>query len=140
MTTPDLDQALAPFAAEALFFGALALFAAVFYWLWRSRLRRYARGELRRLQRDYARDGNVTMLVSGITVLVRRVVTHRYGSLRTAGLAGDDWLAFLDAAGGTDGFCRGPGRILIAGPVKAGQAPQVQALLALIEVWIDRVA
>lgn len=74
---------------------------------------RQARRELDSLQAALASDGDVRRFVAGVSQLLRRLALTHFPRQTVAGLSGSEWLAFLDATGGGDGFTHGPGRILV---------------------------
>lgn len=118
----------------------VAAMALVFIRQRRLRHRRVALNELNRLLVDFKRDGNSTMLVSGLSMLVRRVTLSRFERPRVAGLSGEKWLAFLDETNGSDAFTKGPGRVLITAPYKPKHPVDVEQLITLVEGWIKKVA
>ena len=105
----------------------------------RPRRRREALGQLRQLKTDYRRDQNVTMLVSGLSMLVRRITLSLYARPRVAGLAGEAWLEFLDETGQTTAFTSGVGRVLITAPYKPRETVDPEALVSVVESWIKKV-
>lgn len=71
--------------------------------------------------------------------LLRRYALARFPRREVAGLAGEDWLRFLDAHGGDQAFTRGPGRLLREAPYRpAGEIPASPQLAALARTWILR--
>ncbi len=119
---------------------AAGIALAVFMRHRKSRHRRAALGELGRLQGEFKRDGNSTMLVSGLSMLMRRVTLSVFERPRVASLSGEKWLLFLDETSGSQAFTKGPGRVLITAPYKPNQSVDVDQLLYLVEDWIKKVA
>jgi hypothetical protein len=72
--------------------------------------------------------------------LLRRYALVRFPRHQVAGLAGDDWLRFLDAhGGGTQAFSRGPGSLLRDAPYRpVADASVLDELTALVRTWILR--
>ena len=73
-----------------------------------SVLIRYSPGTKRRREafavfnasrRSFANGGDITMLASELSVLMRRVALYRFGREKTAGLNGKDWILFLKQTG-----------------------------------------
>lgn len=158
MTPPALDQlrdihlppppalaALLPaeFAAEwvAATIAILMLlggFAAT-RWLAGFRRRRPLRralGELSRLADAHRRDGDTTRLVRGLSALLRHYAMSRFPARAVAGLAGDDWLRFLDSRGGEGAFTDGIGTVLASRPYRPDGAIDDKALVALVGRWL----
>lgn len=110
----------------------------------RALFRWRTRREWRLLQRSYARDTRLQPLLTGINVLLRRVAQRREIQRPVAGLCGQAWLVLLDELGRTRRFSQGVGQILATGPYRreqdlAAAAPDVPALLALVEAWLREV-
>ncbi len=118
--------------------GLLALVlagAAAWAWLaWRrrTRVRRAALAELRRIERDYAADGDVARLARDLSTLMRRAAITAEERRRVAGLTGEEWLAWLD--GGLSGrpFSEGPGRCLADAPYRRDPEEGVVDAMALL--------
>ena len=83
---------------------------------------RAARAELGAIRARLASGSDGRQFVAAISVLLRRLALVRYPPDQVAGLAGPQWLAFLDRTGGGGGFTEGPGRLLAEVPYRpAGQ-------------------
>ncbi|WP_295392650.1 DUF4381 domain-containing protein [uncultured Thiodictyon sp.] len=112
--------------------------------LWRRRRRRGAAvrtalGELHALRTQLGAGLNPQGFAAKVSVLLRRLALTRFPRERVAGLSGADWLAFLDATGGGEGFSQGPGRVLAESPYRNPAAPtsgDPAALADLAERWI----
>ncbi|NBC23292.1 MAG: DUF4381 family protein [Gammaproteobacteria bacterium] len=109
--------------------------AAAWAWLsWRrrTRVRRAALAELRRIERDYAAEGDVARLAKDLSTLMRRAAITAEERHRVAGLTGEEWLAWLDR--GLDGrpFSEGPGRCLAEAPYRPDAEEQVVDAMALL--------
>jgi hypothetical protein len=119
---------------------AAAAAAALVWHLRRSgRRRRAALAELRRLEARWSKDGDAAGLAAGVSVLLRRVALAGHRRDTVAGLAGEDWLAWLDGGRG-DAFSAGPGRALLTLPYGGGGGEHAAALLALARQWLRRCA
>lgn len=99
---------------------------------WRAdRYRRAALAELAAAGEDPA----------AIALILRRTALAAWPRERVAGLAGQDWLAFLDRTGAdrafADGaFAKGSGRVLLRAPYRA--CPPEPGLAALAARWVRR--
>jgi len=121
---------------------ALLLLAtsALVWTLWRRQRRRAAlRAALVELDTlAGAHDGlDPAEFARRLSRLLRRYALARFPRREVAGLAGEDWLRFLDAHGGDQAFTRGPGRLLREAPYRpAGDAPALTELAALARSWM----
>lgn len=111
-----------------LIVGALlaAVVLAVRRW-WRNAYRREALAALAAAGEDAAR----------IAAVVRRTALVAYGRPQVASLAGEEWLAFLDATGGGGEFANGPGRALVTLPYRA-DGGAATGLARVAGRWIRR--
>lgn len=121
----------------------LLIFLGSIIWVivrWRQRQRpvRLARAELKRLRVIFEQDKDSAAFTRGISRLLRRYALSRFPREQVAGLAGERWLAFLDAQGGRGQFTNGIGRWLIEAPYRPGVPVSAEALGSLIENWIVR--
>lgn len=117
--------------------GIVFLAAGVVVWLvWRrrTRVRRAALAELRRIEQDYADHGDVARLAKELSVLMRRAAITVEPRREVAGLTGRDWLAWLDR--GLEGrpFSDGPGRCLAEAPYRPPEEAAVGDAMALLGV------
>lgn len=122
--------------------GALLLLAAVILVLALRRRRgrraalRAALGELERLGGVHAAN-DPSARARRLSRLLRRYALARFPRHEVAGLAGEDWLRFLDAHGGGQAFTRGPGRLLGEAPYRpAGDPAALEELAGLARAWI----
>ncbi len=97
---------------------------------------RAAQRELRDLQAAFETDRDAGAFGRGISRLLRRFALARFPRRQIAGLAGADWLAFLDTHGGDGRFRDGPGRILVEAPYRPVDAIPAEELVALVREWI----
>jgi hypothetical protein len=113
---------------------ALGWIAYRLYKRWRAdAYRRAALAELGELER---RD-----TLQGLPALLKRVALAAYPRTEVARLSGEAWLGFLDGTIGSDGFTRGPGRLLpdlAYAPAAASRItdPDARALVSLARQWI----
>lgn len=103
----------------------------------RFRLLRRAMRELSSLAAAHARDGNAVCLARGLSQLLRRHASACFPQAGVEGLAGSDWLAFLDAHGGGTAFTQGPGAVLESLPYRASGSADAHALLSLVRHWLQ---
>lgn len=115
------------------------------YFLYRRRLRndwrRSALAELTRLRQQYqAQPTSAQIIVSELSVLLRRVAISCFPREEVAMLSGDKWLAFLDRGMGEGAaFQSEQGRLLAVAPYVADAAISAETLLGLFtlcENWI----
>lgn len=107
---------------------AACIFVAIHMWrrYQANAYRRYAIEEL-----DAARDDP-----AAIAAILRRTALAAYPRRDVAGLAGDDWLRFLDAQVSGKDFLEGPGRLVAAAPYR--NTRNEPALYAVVKNWIVR--
>lgn len=105
-------------------------------WL-RQKPLRHAMRALKRLSSTHWRDGDDTALARGLSQLLRRYAAQRFGQAGVAGLNGRDWLEFLDAHGGSGGFCNCVGAILETRPYQTAGDFDTAALIALVGQWLQ---
>jgi len=120
----------------------ILLAAAVTWWglsFYRSRAAaRAAKAELRQLRELFRRDGDASAFARGLSRLLRRYAIARFPRRQVAGLAGGDWLAFLDEHGGGGRFRGGPGRVLADAPYRPVEQIAAGELADMVEDWIAR--
>lgn len=102
----------------------LGLGVSALLW-WRIRRRRTAPAraalaELSALRSRFAQGMDGRRFAGQVSALLRRLALVRYPRGQVAGLAGPQWLAFLDRTGGGGGFTQGPGRVLCELPYRSG--------------------
>jgi len=81
-------------------------------------------------------------VIAEINTLLRQLAVTYYPRSKTASLTGGDWLHFLDQSGGTQGFSRGAGRILIEAPYRFEKEVEnlnIKELIPLIKSWTRKV-
>ncbi|MGD8590722.1 MAG: DUF4381 domain-containing protein [Chromatiales bacterium] len=121
--------------------GLLLLLAIGLSWwvLHRRRRRAAARQALRELDElrtTLETDQDRQAYVRGLSKLLRRFALTRFARAEVAGLAGTDWLAFLDAHGGAGQFQQGEGLLLGEAPYRVDSEIPVERLGSLVEQWI----
>ena len=153
MTSPSLDElrdihlppppllaSIPEWMAWSLAAGTLFFFLATIYWLWRRLRRRRLRCALRELSilaASHTDDHDSPRLARGLSQLLRRYAQTRFPARNTAGLAGRDWLAFLDESGGLGDFSNGVGEVLESLPYRAHGEVDKPALIALVRRWLE---
>jgi len=73
---------------------------------------------------------------AAIAAVLRRTALAAYPRSDVAGLAGEDWLRFLDAQVSGNGFCEGPGRLVTEAPYR--MTKDDPALYTIARDWIVR--
>jgi hypothetical protein len=158
-TPEELEQALAalrdihlpappdPWRAANDLMGTLALLAVAALAVWLAR--RYvlvtphvlALRELERIRRAHRRGQPPAITLRACGSVVRRFVLALYPVSDVAGLSGEQWLAFLDRAGGAEAFFQeGLGHVLAQGPFQPAPPPfDAERLLAGLARWVRRV-
>lgn len=79
--------------------------------------------------------------LQALSILLRRVALTLHSREEVAGLTGENWLYWLDAATGGARFSEGPGRWLVEAPYR--QAPdeaELAELLAICQDWLIALA
>lgn len=110
--------------------GILAVLAFAVWWVWRRHRTNAYRGAALRELRAAPHDA------AAIAAILRRTALAAYPRSQVAGLAGEDWLHFLDQQIAGDGFVAGPGRIVATAPYDETKAEP--GLFELAERWIRR--
>jgi len=120
--------------------GSLILLLTTIYWLWRGLRHRHLRCALRELSSlaaSHAADGDSPRLARGMSQMLRRYAQARFSERNIAGLAGRDWLDFLDESGGLGDFSNGVGEVLESLPYRAHGEVDKAALIALVRRWLE---
>jgi hypothetical protein len=131
-----------------------AVLAGVFFvllawWGWRAwkrvqanRYRRVALAEIDRMAEALRGDPSTGLAaLAAVNEVLKRTALTAWPRPEVASLAGEDWLAFLDATGGGQGFRTGPGRVLadrVYAPegLRAGEQER-QAFFATVRRWVQ---
>jgi hypothetical protein len=71
-----------------------------------------------------------------LSALLRRIALTLHPRQQVAGLAGEDWLRWLDETLGEPRFSRGPGRLLAEAPYRPVPEANLDELLALCRDWV----
>jgi len=125
---------------------ALILVVILLVWWWQRRkaalrVRVAALAEWEQLMVTFQHEQNVSQLVQGLSVLLRRVSLSYYPREAVAGISGEAWLRYLDnrhSLSQANGFSEGVGRLLLAGPYQQQVDGDVLALHALCGEWLAR--
>jgi hypothetical protein len=127
--------------AAAFSLVVLGLAAVGGYAGWRRQFRWRALWRLRRIERQFAVDGQRASLFANVSRLMRDTAVRLCGDYPVAGLSGRRWQVFLDETGASDDFTRGAGRCLADAPYQDEQSLQQQdldpaAVIAACRRWI----
>lgn len=137
---PPLASMLADPRVWGIGVGVLLLVVMACWWLrryWYRRRLRTALGQVSRLARSHARDGDTRRLTAGLSQLLRQYAGACFPDRGMAGLSGTAWLEMLDAApGGQGDFCHGVGSALEWRPYRAQGSVDEAALIALVRRWL----
>lgn len=103
-------------------------------WRRRTKVRRAALSRLRKIEQAYTEHGDVARLAAELSVLLRRALITAGPRRESAGLTGEEWLAYLDR--GLEGrpFTQGPGRCLADAPYRPAEQAEVSDAIALLGV------
>lgn len=96
--------------------------------------RRRALSELKRLQEQYAADGDAAAFVIAVSTLLRRGMLAYAPRAEVAGLSGDHWLAWLDRGLPEPYFSEGEGRCLHDLPYRPPGSVTTRDVAALAEL------
>ncbi len=99
-----------------------------------------AEGELQRIQQQFATEQDRILLIRELSELIRRLSISQFARVDTAALTGEAWLQFLDKLMDDMPFSQGVGRALVDAPYQQHPEFDSQALLKLVEIWIERVS
>ena len=106
-----------------------------FYRMWQRRLRRLALlAEFERTASSSQTDAPA--LAAALSAFLRRLAMRRTPSAAT--LAGEAWLAHLDAQIGGDEFSKGVGRALVEAPYRPCAEFDAPALIALVRRTVHK--
>ena len=87
----------------------------------KPKIKKLASVELQNILADYEIQRNGFKTVSEISLFIRKVLVAKNGNQEVAGLIGNDWLAYLDNASGTDLFTKGGASIIATLPYRQQQ-------------------
>lgn len=105
----------------------------------RYRVLRRSLRELAALETAHMHDGDAVHLARGLSQLLRRHAAACFPDAAIAGLAGRDWLAFLDAHGKDKAFTEGAGAALESLPYRASgktDTTDTRALVDVVRHWL----
>ena len=131
----------------ALLAGVLVVLLAWLGWrAWKraraSRYRKVALAEIDRVAEALRRDPSSGLVALGtVNEILKRTALTAWPRPEVAALAGEDWLAFLDATGDGQAFRSGPGRVLADRVYAPGGLPAAgaerQAFFATVRRWVQ---
>ena len=74
--------------------------------------------------------------LAALSALLRRLAINADGREESAGLVGQEWLAYLDQRGNTSEFSQGAGKVLASSPYQESVEYDRSELLALTRRWL----
>lgn len=92
--------------------------------------------ELQSLARRYNAGEGAALVVSELSVLLRRVALSYFPRARVASMTGDVWLKWMDDCVGEPLFCSADHAALISAPYQAQTDTDVHALLQASRRWL----
>lgn len=102
----------------------------------RHRLLRQSMRDLSSLEAAHAGDGDTVRLARGLSQLLRRHASACFPDSGVDGLAGGEWLAFLDARSSSKAFTQGPGAVLESLPYRPSGTADARALVEAVRQWL----
>ncbi|MEM9402619.1 MAG: DUF4381 domain-containing protein [Pseudomonadota bacterium] len=103
-----------------------------------SRARRFALRQLEQAKVEYQTHGNLVMLGTTLSELLRRTMLAYAPRAEVAGLSGDAWAAWLDRGLPQPLFSKGEGRAMLELPYRNPKANtsdvNVEAMLAAVQI------
>jgi hypothetical protein len=118
------------------------LLIAALIWLTR-RARRMTPAKLALCELDRLQADEITSpqeKAATLSALLRRVAITLFPRQEVAGLAGDEWLRWLDQFMGKPLFSEGPGRGLIEAPYQPIGAVDAEVLAIICREWLQNLA
>lgn len=110
-------------------------------WRWKKHralaYKREALFEFESVQARYLSHRDDSRLLSEVSALLKRTSITKYGRERSAGLAGEAWLVFLDETGKTQEFTDGSGRALATQRFVTQPKIDPQELLSITQLWLE---
>ncbi|MEJ2610400.1 MAG: DUF4381 domain-containing protein [Candidatus Thiodiazotropha sp.] len=110
-------------------------------WFFRRQQRRasahQAIRELDQLCSAQLEKPNSLLFIRRLSSLLRRFALTRFPRHEVAGLAGSEWLEFLDTHGGAGQFREGSGQLLSDAPYLPNAEVPVEELATLVRNWIQ---
>ena len=98
---------------------------------------RFAQHELEQIRQRHQQSQDTAQLGQELSVLLRRVAMSITPRKQSAGLAGEDWLAYLDHIVDRPLFCSDTGRLLLTLPYQPTHTEGATRLLSLVEEWLS---
>lgn len=102
----------------------------------RGRGRRAALRAMAQLRSRHESGEAPDVLTAELATLLRRAAMNQHPRAQVAGLTGRDWLEFLDDD--AHHFTEGVGTCLATAPYSRAKTVDLDALLALCEMWVRR--
>ncbi|AUM11493.1 DUF4381 domain-containing protein [Ketobacter alkanivorans] len=113
---------------------------SIYWMIWRHRRLAYKReaiAHMESIRARYLSSRDDAKLLSELSSLLKRTAITRYGRDEIAGMAGNQWLAFLDSTGQTSEFSEGSGRVLAE---RFTPSPRIDSteLLNAVDQWLKK--
>ena len=120
----------------------LAVTVVALIWIWRryqsKAYRRQAETQLSQIRDRFQQQQDSGQLLSELSILLKRTCITRYGRDRVAGLAGKEWLQFLDQTGNTQAFTQGLGNTLVNERFRPSPDVNGNELIQLVQNWLKK--
>lgn len=100
--------------------------------------KREALAQWQAIHADYLHHKDASRLLTDLSILLKRTCITRYGRERTAGLTGEQWLAFLDQTGNSSDFSKGAGQALVSQRYVPDPKVDGAALLNVTLAWLKK--
>lgn len=119
---------------------ALVLLVLLLLWRWAQKIRRKAlrtkliMTSVDELASDKSLSGQEWL--GALSSLLRQLAINLNGREESAGLVGQQWLAYLDKCGNTSEFSQGAGKVLASSPYQESVEYDRSALIVLTRQWL----
>lgn len=100
----------------------------------------YALRQLDQLQTLITHNPHHINIAAEVSILIRRTALHYFKRDSIAGLAGKEWLTFLNESGCTTQFTSTTGQFLIDAPYRKNNKTDIEPLFALTKNWLMIIA
>lgn len=118
----------------------IALAIVLFFvrkWL-KTNVKKQAKSVLSSIENLYLENGDASLCIKELSILLRRVVISQKKEECPAGLTGNAWLQVLDGKLGNHEFSEGAGKVLLSGPYQSKvDEESVEKLLQLCHKWVE---
>lgn len=114
---------------------AILVLSIYLYKVRRNSIKRIAKHELDRIERDFAINHNEIDLIKNISQFLRRVMLTTDAEY-SASLTGNKWLSLLDEQSKAKVFESGPGRVIVDAPYRQDIKINSEELLKATRQWM----